>query len=190
MKNIKYLVVLLCMTLGLANAAMAQIYSSECCFYAEEGFSDVRYVIKFDYSEDRLWIKTAGGSSTVRKNLARTEDFYEDLVYKDNTSYGEEKFEYDSYRSTSANEVYKRERKVTRYYNSIGWEVYSYVPGGRTEVVVKSIDYVAISKDKMTLIKWTEPKDNYEGKTQNMKYYKLIPKEDLLPKAVNYDFLD
>ena len=64
------------------------------------------------------------------------------------------------------------------------------MPGGRTEVVVKSIDYVAISKDKMTLIKWTEPKDNYEGKTQNMKYYKLIPKEDLLPKAVNYDFLD
>ena len=52
-----------------------------------------------------------------------------------------------------------------------------------------AFNYVAFSKDKSTFIKWYEPKDNYDGTIQNRNDYSRVPKEDLLPKVVNDDFL-
>lgn len=188
MKSIKYLVVLVCMTLGLANVAKAQIYSSEDCFYSKEGSSSVQYVVKFEYAQDRAWLKSVS-HSTVRTNLAKSEDFYENETWTDGKN-GVTMYEYDSYRSTSAREVYKREGTRTVYYSCYG-TVMPYLPSNGYSRQEKngSFDYIAFSKDKSSFIKWHEPKNNYDGKIEGRKDYSRVPKEDLLPKAVNDDFL-
>lgn len=194
MKSIKYLVVLVCMTLGLANVAKAQIYSSEDCFYSKEGSSSVQYVVKFEYAQDRAWLKSVS-HSTVRSNLAKSEDFYEDEVWTDGKN-SVKMYEYDSYRSTSVREVYKRETTKSVYINAFGQRngVYTFDAVGNSsgyyvDEKTGAFDYVAFSKDKSTFIMWHEPKNNYDGKTENMKNYTRVPKKDLLPKAVNDDFL-
>lgn len=50
--------------------------------------------------------------------------------------------------------------------------------------------YIAFSKDKSSFIMWFEEDNNLDGKILEKREYKLVPKEDLLPKAVNYDFLN
>lgn len=50
--------------------------------------------------------------------------------------------------------------------------------------------YIAFSKDKSSFIMWFEEDDNFDGVIHEKREYKRIPKEDLLPKAVNYDFLN
>lgn len=190
--NFKWLIVL-CMTLGFATMAKAQIYSSEDCFYSKEGSSSVQYVVKFEYAQDRVWLKSVS-HSTVRSNLAKSEDFYENEVWTDGKN-SVTMYEYDSYRSTSAREVYKRETTKTVYINAFGQRnsAHTYIGGLDSGYYVNektgAFDYVAFSKDKSTYIMWHEPKNNYDGKTENMRNYTRVPKEDLLPKAVNDDFL-
>lgn len=184
--NFKWLIVL-CMTLGFATMAKAQIYSSEDCFYSKEGSSSVEYVVKFEYFQDRVWLKSVS-HSTVRSNLAKSEDFYENEVWTDGKN-SVTMYEYDSYRSTSAREVYKKGTSITKYYFGI-YEVSSFAGWNRCETIDTGFDYVAFSKDKVSFIKWHEPKNNYDGKIQNKQEYSIVPKEDLLPKAVNDDFLD
>jgi len=191
--NFKWLVVL-CIAIGFVNVAKAQIYSSEDCFYAEAGKSDVRYVVKFEYSKDRAWLKSVS-HSTVRSNLAKSKDFYENEIWTDGQN-SVVLYEYDSYKSTSSREVYKRTRlggdigkddcpycRTVRHLGA-GWSC-----GGHGKSI-SGYDYVAFSKDKSSFITWYEKKDNYDGDTGNKKYYSRIPKEDLLPKAANYDFLN
>jgi len=50
--------------------------------------------------------------------------------------------------------------------------------------------HIAISKDKSSFIMWFEEEENLDGKIYEKREYKRIPKEELLPKAVNYDFLN
>lgn len=50
--------------------------------------------------------------------------------------------------------------------------------------------YIAFSKDKSSIIMWFEENNNLDGKIYDKRDYSRIPKEDLLPKAVNYDFLN
>lgn len=50
--------------------------------------------------------------------------------------------------------------------------------------------YIAISKDKSSFIMWFEEDDNLDGVILEKREYKRVPKEELLPKAVNYDFLN
>lgn len=182
--NIKMMVMFVCMTLGLANNAKAQIYSSEDCFYAKEGYSDVEYVVKFQ--GNRAWLKSVS-HSTVRSNLAKSRNFYENEKWTDGQN-SVTMYEYDSRRSTSVREVYKRTESNTSYYNIWNMWVPYPVPGGSSKTTVWNY-YVAFSKDKSTFIKWTEPGDNYDGTIQNREDYSRVSKENLLPKAVNDDFL-
>ena len=187
--NFKWLVVL-CMAMGIVNAVKAQIYSSECCFYTEAGLSYPRYVVKFEGNQ--VWLRHFQGSQTeAKKNLAKSKDFYEDDVWSDKNA---TMYEYDYYKSTSSKEVYKMEGKVAIncsgapnwcqhcVWNGPGCGRHGYRATG-------NIFYVAFSKDKSSFIKWKEKKDNYDGQIYDRKDYSRIPKEDLLPKAVNYDFL-
>lgn len=183
--NFKWLFVL-CMALGIATVAKAQIYSSEDCFYSREGSSSVQYVVKFEYSKGRAWLKGVS-HSTVRSNLAKSKNFYENEVWNDGQNYVT-MYEYDSRRSTSAREVYKRTEKSTFYYGLGGMRVPSPVPGGSSETII-TYHYVAFSKDKSSLIIWYEQENNNDGNIQNREDYSRVPKEDLLPKAVNDDFL-
>lgn len=189
MKSVKYLVMLVCMTLGLVNVAKAQIYSSEDCFYSKEGSSSVQYVVKFE--GNRVWLKSVS-HSTVRSNLAKSEDFYEKEVWTDGKN-NVKMYEYDSYRSTSAREVYKAENKKAIYRGGAPFFCQFcglYGPGcGSHGYEIIGYFYVAFSKDKSSFIKWYEKKDNYDGQIKNREDFTRVPKEDLLPKAVNDDFL-
>ena len=182
MKSIKYLVVLVCMTLGLANVAKAQIYSSEACFYAKEGYSNVEYVVKFDYSNDRVWLKKVS-QSTVRSNLAKSENFYENEVWTDGKN-SVEMYEYDSQRSTSAREVYKKARYTDiidpncAYCRARNWGSSWPTSCGAHGKKIIGYDHVAFSTDSniSSFIKWYEKKDNYDGKTSDKVYYDRVSK--------------
>lgn len=50
--------------------------------------------------------------------------------------------------------------------------------------------YIAFSKNKFSIIMWFEEDGNLDGYIREKREYKRIPKEDLLPKAVKYDFLN
>jgi len=50
--------------------------------------------------------------------------------------------------------------------------------------------FVAFSKDKSSFIMWFEDDNNYDGEIKDRHDYTRVPKEDLLPKAVNHDFLN
>ncbi|MBO7469199.1 MAG: hypothetical protein J6T81_03625 [Bacteroidales bacterium] len=190
-KNIRW-VLLLCMAFGIASVAKTQIYSSEDCFYSKEGSSSVSYVVKFEYSKDRVWLKSVS-HSTVRSNLAKSEDFYENEVWTDGKN-SVTMYEYDSQRSTSAREVYKTETYKYIYDPNcfqcqLGWGVG--VGCGAHGKKTTGFKYVAFSTDGKisSFIMWQEKKDNYDGEIKNRQDYTRVPKDDLLPKAVNDDFL-
>ncbi len=67
-----------------------------------------------------------------------------------------------------------------------GWVV------GRYEIIktIQGYRYIAFSKDKSSFIMWFEEDDNLDGVILEKREYKRVPKEELLPKAVNYDFLN
>lgn len=56
-------------------------------------------------------------------------------------------------------------------------------------MVLIRYDYIAISKDKASMIQWSEEKDNYNTNVSK-RYYIRLPKEEFLPKSVNHDFLN
>ena len=184
--NFKWLVVF-CMALGFATVAKAQIYSSEDCFYSREGSSSVEYVVKFE--GNRVWLKSVS-HSTVRSNLAKSKNFYEDEVWTDGQN-SVTMYEYDSRRSTSAREVYKKvEKRAIRSGMCLNCYADPFGRGcGSHGYEIIGTNYVAFSKDKSSFIKWYEKKDNYDGNIENRADYSRVPKEDLLPKAVNDDFL-
>lgn len=166
------------------GTAKCQIYSSEDCFYASSGSSSVSYVVKFEYAKDRAWLKYVS-HSTVRSNLAKSKDFYENEVWTDGQN-SVTMWQYDSQKSTSSREVYQRKKTHQEYQYWGGMPCY----GLPTYTVFDGYEYIAFAKDKSSFIQWFEKKDNYDGSTGSKQYYSRVPKEDLLPKSVNYDFLD
>lgn len=180
--NFKWLVVL-CMTMGFATVAKAQIYSSEACFYSKSGSNSAIFVVRFDGSRGQAWFNTERTSHYVREKLAESEDYYENQTWNTNNAHC---YEYDSEKSTSAREVYRKKRTRQEYPMYGGVPMYGMTP----TTVLEGYDYVAFSTDKSSIIKWYESKNNYDGSTGTKTYYSRIPKEDLLPKSANYDFLN
>ena len=179
MKSIKYLVVLVCMTLGLANVAKAQIYSNEVCYYRNTA-NDEALVIKFDGVNNRVYRLWFASYSFVFENNKPT-DFYEydeewDKVFK--------LWESDKRLVES---IYRRERPCWIYEydgnlpNSVE-EAYS----GR-EVYRKlrctPKNFCAFSRDKQTIIAGSE-------KRPNAHYWIRVSKEELLPKKVVPGFIE
>jgi hypothetical protein len=199
---IKAFVVLACMTVGITNVVRCQIYSNEDCFYASAGSSYVSYVVKFEYSTDRVWIKSVS-HSTVRRNLAQNRDFYEEETWTDGKN-SVNMYEYDRSMSTSTREVYKRVTKIAIYdpncrvaqasWGVNGCKVFGFngTPTGCGAHGYKDGDtyYVAFSKDKSSYYSWRVSANDVDGTIRNKSTYTRIPKEDLLPKAANYDFLN
>lgn len=186
MKKLNFkLLVVLCMITGIVTGAKAQINSSEVCFYSQAGTSNVCYAIKFDYVKGNLLIQKVSHNE-VKKHLAESESYYEDNVWKQG-HFEFRYFDYDPNISTSSKEVYKWEGKVFTdkiigYGNSV-WDM--------GQPIHESFDgymYIAVSKDKSSIIRWSEKK--YDGEIKAKEDYTRVPKEDLLPKAANYDFLN
>lgn len=91
--------------------------------------------------------------------------------YKNAWTKGEE-YQYSAMKSTLARDVYfKRDNR-----DNLG--------------TMQGYRYVAFSKDKSSFIMWFEEDDNLDGVIREKREYKRVPKEELLPKAVNYDFLN
>lgn len=124
--------------------------------------------------------------------------------YYKNAWTADEEYEYDPMKSTSARDVYFK-RDI--YYTIHGWHpdkfyyVFSvdyYLNYSHSDeyhdyriVITKPVHrYIAFSKDKSSFIMWFEEDDNLDGQIFNKKEYNRIPKEELLPKKVNYDFLN
>lgn len=173
---IKAFVVLTCMTLGIANVAKCQIYSSDICYYLPAGSNskcDVT-VAKFNGSTVFIWWSVC----EIEKCFSKGSDYFEHMNWREGDTdvpYCHiKKYEYVSSMSTSKREVYKKE---TREYVSIVNDSY-----------VKE-EYVAFSKDMSSYITWTilnKKETGYETK----KTYSKVPKEEFLPKAINHDFLN
>lgn len=70
---------------------------------------------------------------------------------------------------------------IQKYDNYLRYEIKKTMQGFR---------YVAFSKDKTSFIMWFEQDNNLDGVIREKKEYYKVPKEELLPKAVNYDFLN
>lgn len=201
MSKIKLLVVLACMTLGFANAANSQIYESEACFYASAGSSSVSRIVRFEGPQDRVWVKTCGFS---RQKLAESEYYYENETWTDGKDCAQ-MYEYDYSMSTSQRVVYKRVEKIAIHsYDCANLRGY-----GRTDVCeffgsfgnsprgcgrhgYKDGDtyYVAFSKDLSSFIYWRVRASDVDKQPTNKQTFTRVPKEDLLPKAANYDFLN
>ena len=183
-KNIRW-VLLLCMAFGIANVAKTQIYSSEECYYSQEGSSSVSYVVKFNGND--VWLKSTS-HSTVRSNLAKSKDFYKNEVWTEGKN-SVEVYDYDYDRSTSVREVYKQEKKQAIWAQCPYCNWSTHTGCGRHGYTLIGYNYVAFSKDKSSFIKWYEKKNNYDGNINNRKDYSRVPKKDLLPKAVDDIFL-
>lgn len=107
-------------------------------------------------------------------------------------------YEYDYSMSTSLRVVYKHVQKKSiynshcaaywggcHYYDGIG-----FVGCGNHGYEDGDTYYVAFSKDKSSFIFWSEKKNDIDKTPRGKTTYTRVPKEDLLPKAANYDFLN
>lgn len=182
MKSIKYLVMLACMTLGLANIAKAQIYSNEIYFYQRTDDENRIIVVKFDGSNKRLFMNyntKKGIQRILEESINRFED--DDFFWtpgNDHRKSGGWKSllrNYDYDLSTSSREVYKgiTDSETRRLY-------------GGTSDPYDVVRRYAFSKDLSSLVFFSIDKNVPV-------YYIRVDKEDLLPKALNpneFDFLN
>lgn len=181
--NFKWLVIL-CMVMGFVTVAKAQINYEGAVFYVQAGKDSHASVQIVCFEGEKCWVNPCATSSkianeTVRKNLATDENYYEnnrDWNMKHSTYVDNNRF-YVSYdyelSSKSSKEVYSAN--------------YSYISSGGAFVAKGSWRiYFAFSQDLSSMIVWKE-EGNLEPKPQ---YYTRVPKEDLLPKGANYDFLN
>lgn len=112
-----------------------------------------------------------------------------------------EEFKYNQIKSTSVRDVYfKRDtREQVKHEFAVpgkpGW--YRPEPGDHGDYsrsyyfdTFHGYRYLAISKDKSSIIIWFEDDENLDGSIHEKENYYRVPKEELLPKAVNYDFLN
>lgn len=170
MKSIKYLVVLACMTLGLASVAKAQIYSSEICYFQDIN-RDMCYAIKFELDKILVMTSYPNNGRRVQKHLAESVNYFEnETVWQ--VSHDVYAFEYNSQLSTDARESYQplsRSAYDKKY--GKGW------------THPASTWVISISKDKSSLISW-------QTNNSDKNYSIRVSKEDLLPKNVVPDFLN
>lgn len=199
------------------SGKQTQSKNIECCFYTwEPGPEFINYIVRFDDAQDKVWVKCTNNYDTIRSNLAISKDFYENQAvalnhYKYKFAWTtNEAYQFDPVKSTSARDVYfKRDFLYEIHHtgdNTYSILIYSDDISFNGKVYVKSIEeykkdyykintmqgyrYVAISKDKSSFIMWFEQDNNLDGVILKKQKYKRVPKEELLPKAVNYDFLN
>lgn len=170
--------------------AKAQLYSSEACFYIEAGrnLASTEYIAAILFKGENLYRldpsgttinyimsnKTTGGiknKGTGNERGGIMDYLKEDSEYFDNQQNCRryETWNYDVSLSTLKRKVYKR-----------------FLPYNSWAAIPAHPMYLAISQDKSSIIQWEELDGKIIG---NKRYYVQIDKEQLLPKAINRDFL-
>lgn len=150
------------------------------CYYVSAG-SDISssttiYMVKFS---GRRIVCMSDSKSTATEKFSESSSYYDKKLDKllENPNNG---LDYNTSLSTSSKEVYSCEWTGMPVLVSTGmfsseWRTPKY---GYT--------YRAFSKDTKSMIIWQE---NKSGEIKGKSYYVKIDKSDLLPKAVNRDFL-
>lgn len=166
--------------------------------------------IRYNLAQSRDFYENLSTIALSHKD-ASSRGYGEDDVWM-----ADEEYEYDPMKSTSARDVYfKRDElflieKVPDEYIVDG-SYYTY-PNEEPFLKDKQVGYhfrrgklqtkcnitkkmqgyryVAFSKDKSSFIMWFEQDNNLDGVILDKREDKRVPKEELLPKAVNYDFLN
>lgn len=158
----------------------AQIYESDVCYYVSAG-SDINssttiHMIKFS---GRRIVCASDSKSTVTEKFRESSSYYDKKLDKllENPNNG---LNYNTSLSTSSREVYSCKwtglpELVSTGMFSAEWRTTKY-----------GYAYRAFSKDTKSMIIWEE---NKHGEITDKSYYVKIDKSDLLPKAVNRDFL-
>lgn len=212
MKSIKFLVIIAGIILGFTNTTYAQIAASSTrVFYTNMGSSEgcLEYCVKFE--DGKLWLKSVR-YDRVRNNLAKTSSYYDNQRWTDSGNFCTESYEQDvqarvfiyvAALSTPSRKVYKRHVKYSSYFEEACSQG---TPFGVVDVQVHPTpfarlfppvtyffnyyQYVAFSPDKSSFIYWEEKSNNIDGNIANTREYSIVSKEMLLPKSVNYDFLN
>ena len=196
MSKTRIFVVLISIMLGLTQTAKGQIYESEACFYTIAGNNRVESIVCFDGSKSLVWIK----GDYPKKNLAESKNYYENITWTNTGSKSAKNYaslyEYDYSMSTSQRVVYRYTEKIAinDAYNCFycrksydnpwgnGCGAHGYRDG--------KTHYVAFSKDKSSYIYWYTNPNDVDKTPRSKTTYTRVPKEDLLPKAANDDFLN
>lgn len=212
MKSIKFLVIIAGIILGFTNTTYAQIATSSTrVFYTIMGCSerDLQYCVKFE--NDKLWLKSVKYES-VRNNLAKTSSYYDNQRWTDSGNFCRDAYHQDAKArvfiyvaalSTPSRKVYKRHVKYSSYFEqpALGGTPFGVVkvqshptpiavPWSPVTYFFNYYQYVAFSPDKSSFIYWEEKSNNIDGNIANKREYSIVSKEMLLPKSVNYDFLN
>ena len=128
MKSIKYLVVLVCMTLGMVNIAKAQVQNSEVMFFETTQGSAIRIVRivngKFLTDVSEGWVK-----SKIKNNLKSSPNYYDNYPkgIVTNTSPNHSVYVYDETLSTSSRIVYVKNGYGNRFCFAISPDMSSLV---------------------------------------------------------------
>lgn len=170
--NIKTIIVFICTTFGIANMAVGQSYSNGTFFYKQVN-SDYITIWQFNGKEALFKCSVAipnDSEKNIRKVLGVDPNAFE--------------------RSDSPGNHYV-EGNI-----EIGWRtIHVYMANYRSDIPsdsrsvykIEGYDYYcAVSYDLSNLVIWREE----NGLIKDKRYFTRIPKEDLLPKAANYDFLN
>lgn len=174
MKSIKYLVVLICMTLGMADVAKAQVYNSEVLFY-QWGTSSV---VVAQFVDGVLYTTGTYTKSSFQQKLKESPDYCEKCIasakasgkdFCNNNRHCIFKYEYDNSLSTSERMVYQSAGTINKEH-------------------ADDRSCYAFSNDLSSLIifriKFGKVNDG------DKKYCIRITKEDLSPQAINPNELD
>jgi len=167
MKRLKALVVLACITMGFANVARGQVYSSGYYYYHSET-DDEMLILKFNGRTATL--RNSGGplsESIVRSNLKRDPNYYEQ-----DFSGG-----YKGSLFQSIYEYYSTKGDYTIYrYGSKSWAGGQMTLMGYQPTYVTTWYYIAVSSNKETILQWAED----GSKTRYIKVDKsfYLPKDD------------
>lgn len=161
-------------------------------YYKPEDY--VEFVIKFDSNKDCILLRAIqpnykgvqsysesykGSFEIVRSKLAMSQNYYENDTWGIS---GDAEYKFDQMKSTSARDVYFNRTTIP--------EDYHIRNHGYLIQATNGYSYMAISKDKSSIITWFEPDNNYDGQIWYKMKYQKVPKEKFFPKAVNYDFLN
>lgn len=197
-----------------ASGKQAHSINTECCFYSQYGPKSVEYVVRFESNQEKIWLKHIK-YDTVRYILSISQNYYESrhIVAQSRSLAIKEALEYAQWIKEYSPLKYPREKRkfyrenpqaLSRDYYKDAWdadEEYAYDPMKSTAArdvyfkrdnlnKMQGYRYVAFSKDKTSFIMWFEQDNNLDGVIREKREYKLVPKEELLPKSVNYDFLN
>lgn len=211
--GLKFLAILM-LVFGFIENVQGQISSSyERLFYTTAGndAKSLRYCAKFE--NGKVWLKSVSYNE-VRDKLAESSSYYDNEDWEDNgteshyiwgqgsTKQYERCFKYCPSLSTSSRIVYKRHLEyswthpmegsmnISGGFGCIDVQMLGVWGSGGKRFSYKYDMYIAFSPDKSSFIFWKEKANNLDGQIHDKQTFTRVPKSELLPKAVNYDFLN